>query len=151
MLDNIGPNQLAHYVVNSGNAILENNSQKLDLVAFVNQAIHPVAVPNFATMNVSEAYDYNGFLVATNLPSAIKMLKCPGTRKKFFYVWDLEWTRPQNKNFAVLKDIYNNPSIELISRSANHDKIIELCWKKPIGIVEDGRIEQFYQLFEKTQ
>lgn len=150
MLDNIGPNQLAHYMINSGNVVLEHNSQKVDLVAFISQTVHPCALPNFATMNVSEAYDYKGFLVATNLSSAIKMLKCPGTRKKFFYVWDLEWTRPQNKNFAALKDIYNNPSIELISRSANHDKIIELCWRKPLGIVEDGRIEQFYELFTKV-
>lgn len=150
MLDNIGPNQLAHYMINSGNAVLENYSQKLDLVAFTQQTVHPCALPNFATMNMSEAYDYKGHLVATDLSTVTKLLKCPGTRKKFFYVWDLEWTRPQNKNFAVLKEIYNNPSIELISRSENHDKIIELCWRKPIGIVEDGRVDQFYQLFEKT-
>lgn len=150
MLDNIGPNQLAHYMINSGNAVLEHHSQKVDLVAFVQQVVHPCALPNFATMNMSEAYDYKGVLVATSLQTAIKMLKCPGTRKKFFYVWDLEWTRPQNKNFSVLKDIYNNPSIELISRSPNHDKIIELCWRKPIGVVEDGRVEQLYQLFEKV-
>lgn len=153
MLDNIGPNQLAHYMISSGNAILEKNSQKLDLVAFINQTVHPCAIPNFATMNASEAYDYKGNLIATSLSTAIKMLKCPGTRNKFFYVWDLEWTRPQinqGKNFAVLKDIYNNPNIQLISRSANHDKIIELCWKKPLGIVEDGRVDQFYQLLERV-
>jgi hypothetical protein len=150
MLDNIGPNQLAHYLIQTGNSFLEKNSQRADLVAFTQQTIHPIATPNFATMNISEAYDYNGFLVATNLQTAIKMLKCPGTRRKFFYVWDLEWTRPQNKNFAILKEIYNNPKIELISRSANHDKLIELCWRKPIGLVEDARVDQFYSLFEKV-
>lgn len=151
MLDNIGPNQLAHYFINTGNGVLEKNSQKLDLVAFTQESIYPCAIPNFSIMNMSECYDYRGHLIATNLSTATKMLKCPGTRKKFFYVWDLEWARPQNKNFAALKDIYNNPRIELISRSVNHDKIIELCWRKPIGIVEDGRVDEFYNLFEKIK
>ncbi len=151
MLDNIGPNQLAHYLINSGNSVLEKESQKLDLVTFVQQIVHPVMVPNFATMNMSECFDYKGTLVATSLSTAVKMLKCPGTRSKYFYVWDLEWTRPQNKNFGVLKEIYNNPKIQLISRSENHDKIIELCWRKPCGIVEDGRVDQFYNLFAKIE
>lgn len=150
MLDNIGPNQLAHYFINSANSALYNNSQLLDVVAFTEQTIHPVAVPNFSTMNISEAFDYHGALVATSLRTAYKMLKCPGTRKKYFYVWDLEWTKPTNVNFASLNSIYNNPSIELIARSQPHADILELCWKKPVGIVEDARIEQFYSLLEKT-
>jgi hypothetical protein len=149
MLDNIGPNQLAHGLINSGNRFLEKNGQRSDIVLFIQNIIHPVQVPNFAHMNISESYDYNGNLVATSLNTAVKLLKCVGTRKRFFYVWDLEWTRPQNKNFAVINQIYNNPLVELIARSHTHSDLIELCWKKPIGVIEDGKVEKFYELFEK--
>jgi hypothetical protein len=148
MLDNVGPNQLAHYIINSGNKFLEKNSRRSDLIMFIHNVVSPCAHINFSVMNVSEAYDFDGFLVATSLHTAAKLAKTPGTKKKFFYVWDLEWLRPYGRNFEGVSALYKHPQIELIARSQPHKDLIELSWKPTIGIVEDGRVEQFYKLFE---
>lgn len=149
ILDHLGPAQLPFCFINAANDFLEKNSQGIDVVAFVQNLTPLSAQPNFARMNTAEAFDYNGHLIATNLKQAWSAIKFPGTRQKYLYVWDLEWVRGQNKNFPFLSDVYQNPAIELIARSKPHKDIIELCWNRPVlGIVEDGRLDQFYDLLK---
>lgn len=144
VLNNMGACQLAYYLIKKGNQFVESGDK--DLVAFFYEIAPECMRPNFASMNLSEAYNYDGLLVATDANSASRIIEFPGTTNRFFYVWDLEWVRMQNKQFEDLSVIYNNDRLPLIARSKTHYDLIKKIWKEPIGICEDADIEQLYKI-----
>ena len=101
--------------------------------------------PKFALMNMSEIYGFNGIAIATNLRTAEILCKSFGPSKKFFYIWDLEWTQSKH-DLERISNIYMNPEIELIARSQDHADEIERCWRKPYAIVENFQHEQLIKV-----
>lgn len=144
LINNLGPNQLAYYLIKHGNKFVESGYN--DLVAFFYEISPECAGLKFSAMNLSEAYNYNGILVATDTNSASRILEFPGTTNKFFYVWDLEWTKVPEKQFENLSVVYNNDKLPLIVRSQVHYDILKKIWKEPIGICEDANAEQLYKI-----
>lgn len=151
VLSHLAPAQLPYKLIKSANEFLEKKDS-CDIIIFY-QNLSPLVVnPNFAIMNLSEAYNYDGRLVATEVNNAARILDYVGTRKKYFYVWDLEWTKMGNKVYEQLSSVYNNPRINLIARSKQHYDIIKLAWREPVGIVDDCNFEKMTDLileFEK--
>ena len=146
--NNIGPNQLAYYAIKSGNKFVEKGEH--DLIIFFYELMPECLRPNFAIMNLSEAYNYNGVLIATDLNSASRISEYPGTTNKYFYVWDLEWLRIQQKQYEELATIYNNTKIPLIARSKRHYEILKNLWKEPVGIADNCDITQLYEIIKKN-
>lgn len=144
LVNNVGATQLAFYLIKSGNKFVESINQDLTLFFY---EISPECIrPNFAVMNLAEAYNYDGILIATDANSASRIIEFPGTINKFFYVWDLEWIRMRNKEFENLSTIYNNHKLPLIARSQNHYDILKKIWKEPIGICEDANVEELFKI-----
>jgi hypothetical protein len=148
--NNIGPNQLAYYAIKSGNEFVESGDN--DLVIFFYELMPECIRPNFGVMNLSEAYNYNGVLVATDLNSATRILEYPGTRNKYFYVWDLEYLRIGQKNYEDFCNIYNNPRLPLIVRSKSHKHYLGTIWGgNVIGIEEQANIKNLQKIIEKWE
>ncbi len=101
---------------------------------------------SFTTLSSRETYGYQGYTIATSLYTARQLLECPSPKKKFFYVWDFEWTMKQY-NYNEIQDIYLNDELTLIARSEYHKKLIDNCWKQSI-IIEDFNHEQLTRLFK---
>lgn len=150
VVDNLGPNQLANYLISSANRYLEK-SLNCDFLVFQKNVI-PFCLPiNFAVMNTSEGYDFDGTLVATDLNSALQIATFPGPKRKLFYSWDLEWLRIP-RNYEVLRTIYNNPELEIIARSKYHKELIELTWNTKVhSIIEDCNVEDFFNYIKSKQ
>lgn len=142
IVNNLGPNQLAYYLINTGNKFV-NDGEK-DLTLFFHDLMPECANPLFGIMNLAEVYSYNGPVVATNINNASRLLEYPGPSKKVFYVWDLEWLRMPNKQYEQLNDVYGK--IPLIARSKRHYDILSNAWQQPIGIVEDADVNKLYEL-----
>ena len=60
--------------------------------------------PNFATMSMSEIWNFNGALISTDVSTSLSMNKCFAPKAKYFYVWDLEWIR--NRLVENMKKLY---------------------------------------------
>lgn len=135
LINNLGLNQLANGLIHHTNEYLEKN-QNFDIIAFVENVVNPSDTPHFAVMNLNEAWEYDGTLIATSLSTANKLLSFPGAKRRLFYVWDLEWVF-MDGNFDELNAVYSNPKLELIARSDEYAKIIERCWNRPVKAVVD--------------
>jgi len=138
LVNNFGPTQLAYCCIKNLNEFISNNQLDYSPIGFYEQ-LYPTCLPTlFATMHINEIYGYSANLITTDLNTTVKAVNSFGRKKIYFYVWDLEWVRMKQKNYLSLMPIYNNPEVELISRSKEHYDLIENCWnKKPIAIVED--------------
>jgi hypothetical protein len=147
--NNVGPSQLAYYLIKTGNEFVKTGDD--DLVVFFYELMPECIKPNFALMNLSEAYDYNGVLVATDINSASRILEYPGTQEKFFYLWDLDWIKLPQKQYENLLQVYKNPRLPLIVRSKRHFELVKNLWQEPVGIVEDCNIGQLKQVIENSK
>lgn len=140
-INNLGPSQLNYFLIKSINEYLDSNINT-DIIAFY-ENIQPKCIPTkFALMNIIEAWDYSGTLIATDLSTASKIAKFPSVTRKIFYIWDLEWIRLRQKQFEELRSIYGNPELELVTRSVDYKKIIENCWNVEVKYtIENFEIE----------
>lgn len=144
IVDNLGPNQLAYNVIKAGNFL-----KGCDYIVFYENFLKPCIPTNFATMQMFEAWGYDGTMIATNLSSASQLSNFPLVKHRYFYIWDLEWLRMKEKHFRPLAEVYRNPNLILIARSENHKNVIETCWNvKVAGIVDDFEMSQLYEVVQ---
>ena len=144
LLDSIGSNQKGIMTTLSLNK-LETLDEYWDAIVFYLEFSDVLIKPNFALMNMSELYGFKGVGIATDLRTSEILEKSFGPSKKFFYIWDLEWTMIQ-QDFKRISNIYLHPEIELIARSNDHAKEITNCWKKPYAIVENFQYERIIEV-----
>lgn len=97
-------------------------------------------------MNVhySEAYCFDGPIIATCFDTAIKLINLPTPNPKFFFLNDLEWLYQPQKNYEDLSRVYRHPELTLLARSEDHKTVIENAWN-----VKVGKIINKYNFFEK--
>lgn len=152
LLNNLGPNQLAYSSIRSNNLFVDD-APKIDCILFYENYVRPCLPMNFASMQVFEAYGYNGTLIATSLSTAHKALRCYASKNKFFYVWDLEWLRLQQfKQFRDMHNVYGNSNLKLIARSESHKTVIEDSWNtKVAGIVDNFDMRQMIEVIKACQ
>jgi hypothetical protein len=128
IVSSMGKNQLAYHI---------SRAKADDFVVFYENLAKPWCILPFSIMNVSEAYDFRGPVVATTLIAAERLLKFPGPTRRYLYVWDLEWIRETGMTYEELSAVYNNKKIELIVRNQCYFDIVEDCWNRtPVGIVD---------------
>ena len=80
--------------------------------------------PLFGVYNAAEIFHFDGDLIATTLQTAASMLTTLKPKRKFFYVWSLEWLEAE-KNYIKNIEIYQNPDLELIAPSDDYAKEIK--------------------------
>jgi hypothetical protein len=149
LVPNFGVSQLMYSFVQNANDHLTSSANP-SITGFFDNPAPLQLIPKFPLMQSHEAWAFPGILIATNLRSATKMLQCPGTKKKLFYVWDMEWLYEKNRSYLEFAQFYLNKEIELLARSADHAEAIEDCWnRKVFGIVEDFNMKQLIEALEK--
>ncbi len=148
LVDNLGPTQLASALISSANDYLLTHPQN-DFVIF-RENIYPNCMrPNFAIMDTSEVYSFDGVVLATNISNAEYLSKCPGPVRKIFYVCDPEWHFDPNKTFEKYNTIYKNPDLEIVCRSSEHAFLIESLWGRTVDEVLPPDIPQIFEYLEK--
>lgn len=146
LLNDLNASQLSYFLIRESNKYI---SSDLDIIIFFNDISKVCVKPNFALMGMQESFGVFGPTVATCCKTAATLINNIGQskREKYFYVWDLEWLRGQQKVFDRYKDIYWHPHLQLIARSEEHKKIIENCWnRKVVGICDDFSFEDFKKI-----
>jgi hypothetical protein len=141
LIKSMGASQQAVYLVSEMNVLVAQEPNH-SVCAFYRNPDPLTIQPLFALLSVYDAWSFDGIAIATDIDSAEILLKCPSPKKKFFYVWDMEWTLKDHFKFKEMNHIYNNPELELIARSESHYDIIKRLWKKPITIINEYNNEQ---------
>lgn len=122
VVQHLGKSQITYNIVREINKI---SNYYYNTVIFFEQLVNSHFPAQCATMCVNELVNYHGILITSNLYNtklAISLTN-PNTTKVIFYVWDLEWLRPNQNNYLYNFEIYNKAPI-LIARSRYHAKAI---------------------------
>lgn len=151
LLSHIGDAEVSKTFIKKANEFLCSH-QDVDIIGFVANQVSPTIHPSFATMNINEAFDYNGAVVATNLAMAEKIVNFPGPRKKYYYLWELDWTKETGRTFEELLALFHNPKLSIIARTPEDKMVIERCWNCRVqGVIPDCDIGRFVELVRKDE
>jgi len=145
MIEESSSSQLSFNLIRNINEYVTENQD--DFVVFFENSTANVINPEFSFMSLSEIWNFQGHLFATTISTAMSLKKCFATEQKYFYVWDLEWTRRHGRNFESTIQAFTDPTIKLIARSKEHAVAIKnYCNRDVDGIVSDFNIEKLMRI-----
>lgn len=145
MIEESSSSQLSFNLIRNINEYVTENQD--DFVVFFENSTANVINPEFSFMSLSEIWNFKGHLFATTISTAMSLKKCFATEQKYFYVWDLEWTRRHGRNFESTIQAFTDPTIKLIARSKEHAVAIKnYCNRDVDGIVSDFNIEKLMRI-----
>lgn len=137
LVPDLGTSQLAYMAINQVNlasTVDKDNSYYL----FYENATMPCVNPLVACMNISELHTFKGVLISTSIDLTLASLNAVTNTRKLFYVWDLEWLRPNKNNFLYNMQAFRNEQVEILSRSNSHARAVEnYCNRTPSLIVNN--------------
>jgi len=141
LLEDFSASQLTFYAIKNMNSYLENSD--VDFVGFFENSTTSMIPPRFSTMSASEIWSFGGVAVATSVTTSLSLQKACLPIKKYFYVWDLEWSRRGGAEYEYTIQAYRDPNIKLIARSSSHAKAIKnYCNRDVCGVVDNFNIDQ---------
>ena len=145
LVEDTTSSQLSFNLIKNINSYIEDRND--DFVVFSENCTSAVLTPNFALMSMNEIWSFGGSLFATSVSTALSMQKCFAPKNKLFYVWDLEWTRENGKDFEFTVQAFIDKDTKLIARSKEHAKAIEnYCNREVKYIVNDFNIEKIVRI-----
>jgi len=89
----------------------------------------------FSIMQQLEALHHPGILISTTMLNAQIAANSLTATKKYYYIWNFEWTMLNQFAFHQLDKIFYNDDVELIANSSTHNHLLTQLFKSPIGIV----------------
>lgn len=154
IMKNLGFDQLSYSIVNGLNGYYENPKVYAKMGDFVDFVVFSeIAMPTYATSksfgiyHFSEIFEYNGPIMATDVSGADYLTGIPTVHKKYFYLWDLDWTRQNPKDWESLARVYQNPQLNLVCRSDDHARAVESAWNVKVNrIISEFNMEEIIKL-----
>lgn len=139
VVENLAFDQMNFGLLKSINEL--SGSGLVDCVIFHNSWAKPPIQPLCSMIQMCHMWDFYGTVICTNIHATRRLIRCPGPKRKFFYVMDLEWTKLAKIHTNQLLEIYNNDEIELIARSQSHADLLTKLFKPPTLIMDDWDLE----------
>ena len=134
------------YAISYGNKVIAESD--IDVIGFYENLPNPVIPHTFALMNILDIHGFDGLTIATTIDQALALSQVVGKHPKVFYLWDLEFLRPQNRNFIYNLQTYRNPNLKIVCRSEEHAKAFRnYSNRSEDSIIEDFNLFEFYKQF----
>ena len=83
------------------------------------------------------AHSFSGILITDELNLAQDLIHITYAKKKFLYLYNLDWMYIKNPQFSFFKSALLNENIELIARTQEHFQIIKNLFKTPKYIMSE--------------
>tara|TARA_B100000745_G_C19904521_1_gene303160 strand:+ start:113 stop:571 length:459 start_codon:yes stop_codon:yes gene_type:complete len=88
----------------------------------------------------------NDILITDDLSEAQSLPHIPNAKKRFLYLYHLEWSYIPDLHFNQLQPILLNDDIELIARSDSHAKLISELFKEPKYIMPEWNYKTLIEI-----
>src|SRR5574337_341357 len=123
IVNTVGQNESFLYVLNGIDECLSKGD--VSVAVFTENPAMPLSTIPCAVLPLSEAWCYNGVLVATTIGNASKLLEILGITDRYFFVNELEWINSNNLYQAeMISAIYADRRLKLIVTSELYRDIL---------------------------
>jgi hypothetical protein len=144
LVQDLSISQKSFYLIKEFNKWIKNTD--LSFGVFHTRTAIPPVKTLFGCKMVAFLQSYNGIIIPTTMEEAEIALRASNNSKKFLYLWDLDWLE-NPVYFSTAMDILRNERLNIIARSSSHSDLIEnFCNKRPVGIVDNWKMEQLLDI-----
>jgi hypothetical protein len=133
LVENLGASQLSYKLLQRAEHLSKAGHE---VCIFYENIESPCLQPMVPIMNISEAWSVKGVIISTCLKTASYSLGFVGSKKRFFYIWDMSWMN--NNQYEAIHSLFNNDKLILIARSSYHADIIENNFNTKVLYVDDN-------------
>ena len=124
----------------------ERVKDKLNITVFFNNHGKMIDSAQYNVMPASNMWKTNMPVIATDDMSAKFLLATHTIKKKYFYIWSLDWLMKKARKVEDNLALYCNNKLELLVRDEDMYKLVSSVWKKPTGILDDFNSEQLCEI-----
>tara|TARA_R100000664_G_C2725921_1_gene117908 strand:+ start:624 stop:1085 length:462 start_codon:yes stop_codon:yes gene_type:complete len=89
---------------------------------------------------------FKDILITDDLTEAQSLQNIPNAKRRFIYLYHLEWPYIEQLSFTHIKSILLNDDIGLIARSVTHAKLITQLFKKPEYIMPEWNYKTLIEI-----
>ena len=117
------------FAIHNLNQLVQTSTNACLFCDYVDQ--HFKLSPHTTVLQRVNMFKFNGILITDNLARSQDFINTTYAKKRFLYLYHLEWPYINDLQYVHIQRILLNDHIELIARSESHAKIIESLFKKP--------------------
>ncbi|MEK6879832.1 MAG: hypothetical protein AABY22_09510 [Nanoarchaeota archaeon] len=139
ILNNVGASDLNLHLLSCLTRILEKKSG-ISPIIFYQTPNKPLTVYACAIFSISEAYSYNGTLIATQLDQGKLLGEIFGPTRKILYLHNLDFISYTNFPWESLNLIFGNKEIEIWTRSQLYADILVNNFNVKVHITEFNKL-----------
>ena len=103
---------------------------------------------NTNVLQRTHAFNFNGTIITDDLMQSQDLLYATYAKKRYIYLYHLEWPFINGLKFAHLARVFLNDSVELIARSQEHFELIEHLFKRPKHIMQEWDYTKLIEIDE---
>lgn len=140
IVESFAPSQLGYTFVKQANELLVKRGD-IAIYGFFENLTRPLINPNFALMNLTEVYGFDGTIVSTNAYQAYNIQNFVGPTRRILYAYDIDWRRNHGLPAEFFLDVFSKN--EVWTRSEDYKKIIDNNFNLDCKINEDFDLEKF--------
>ena len=103
---------------------------------FTDAYVPPKNLDTLPVFSTVQSFDFSGTLVSTDMTTTVMLKKNSSTKKKVFYVSELEWMSMERVSYRELFSCFHDLSIQLITTPELYDVVSNL-FREPAGAMKN--------------
>lgn len=120
-----------------------------NIVLFNNKYANVDLDHKYYMLHINQAKYFDGILFIFDIKSAILTRTFPCPKKQILVLDENVWNTRRNTPYVFWKNIFMNPDLELIVTDEKLYNECDICWKKPISIINQNSIEDLHNVIQK--
>jgi hypothetical protein len=100
-------------------------------------------------LHIQQAKYFDGLLFVFDTKSAMLSQTFPCPKKQILFMSEPEWSINPSLPYGFWYNIYMKPHIELLTDKQETHDIIDICWKKPIGLMSEINSKELQNVLSK--
>lgn len=142
---NIQNNDLYSKILKEISLLIENNPYS-NVVVFSNNCDN-ISTHNVPILHLSHSKFFNGDLWLFDIMSVVLTQKFTNYNKKILYTNDIPWIKNRETQYNEWQKIFNE-HVDFVSSNQYIYDIYDICWKKPLGIMESFNHEKIQSILQ---
>lgn len=148
LLDITADNDQQNKIIDSINGLCKKRPYD-NIVLFNNQFARIDNNKKYYILHVQQAKYFNGVLFVFDTRSAMITQTFPAPKKQIMCINDPEWTRSTSLPYSFWHNIYMKSNVEIVANNQASYDICDICWKKPIHLMNEINYEEFDNVLSK--
>lgn len=108
-----------------------------NIVLFNNKMNNVDLDHKYYVLHMSQAKYFKGYLFLFDMRSSMVTQQFPAPKKQIMFIDNNDWSSKTDIPYVFWEKTYLNDNFEFVANNKELYDIFDLCWKKPLSIIND--------------